>query len=639
MNNNDTSIWSNIKIDFKKNNATMKKNTKKIRKINLNIDEALASNDFVIWPKEKPLKVIPLWWMEQVWENMTILEYEDDIIIIDAWMLMPWWEVFWVDYIIPDITYLKPKKSKIRWIIITHGHLDHIWALKHILADLNYPKVYATNLAAWIIKKTLEWTPVLKEISIEIVNPDVNILSLWCFTVEFFRVNHSIPEAMWLSINTPKWLLVTTWDFKIDYTPAVDKVADLAKIARIWQEWVKLFFSDSTNALKPWSPPSEKQIWESLWSVIEHSKSRLIIATYSSLIWRLSQIVDYAVKFNKIVFLSWRSLINNMEIAKELWYIKAPQWIVRKISDDVDVLPDDRVIILTTWSQWEEFSALTRIAKWEHQQIKLRPWDRVLLSAVPIPWNEMAVVSMINDLIRRWADVVTNKDMDIHVSWHAGQADLKMMLSLVKPDYFMPIHWELYMRHAHKNLAMELWMPSEKVFLSDNWNILEVYDNWVLMSPKRLKLDTVMIDGLGIWNMSWEYVMKARRIMSEDWMITLIFKVDSKNKSLVWNIQIESRWFVYSQEVKKVHTNIVEYVKKRYYHYLDKKDTVKDILKILKEELSEHLTKTIWRVPMIIPMFVYINRDSSWNIKDDMSDEYAIVWMTLEEQWKASEAI
>ncbi|MEF2175762.1 MAG: ribonuclease J [Candidatus Absconditabacteria bacterium] len=639
MNNNDTSIGSNIKIDFKKNNATMKKNTKKIRKINLNIDEALASNDFVIGPKEKPLKVIPLGGMEQVGENMTILEYEDDIIIIDAGMLMPGGEVFGVDYIIPDITYLKPKKSKIRGIIITHGHLDHIGALKHILADLNYPKVYATNLAAGIIKKTLEGTPVLKEISIEIVNPDVNILSLGCFTVEFFRVNHSIPEAMGLSINTPKGLLVTTGDFKIDYTPAVDKVADLAKIARIGQEGVKLFFSDSTNALKPGSPPSEKQIGESLGSVIEHSKSRLIIATYSSLIGRLSQIVDYAVKFNKIVFLSGRSLINNMEIAKELGYIKAPQGIVRKISDDVDVLPDDRVIILTTGSQGEEFSALTRIAKGEHQQIKLRPGDRVLLSAVPIPGNEMAVVSMINDLIRRGADVVTNKDMDIHVSGHAGQADLKMMLSLVKPDYFMPIHGELYMRHAHKNLAMELGMPSEKVFLSDNGNILEVYDNGVLMSPKRLKLDTVMIDGLGIGNMSGEYVMKARRIMSEDGMITLIFKVDSKNKSLVGNIQIESRGFVYSQEVKKVHTNIVEYVKKRYYHYLDKKDTVKDILKILKEELSEHLTKTIGRVPMIIPMFVYINRDSSGNIKDDMSDEYAIVGMTLEEQGKASEAI
>lgn len=584
---------------------------------------------------EKPLKIVALWWLEQVWENMMFMEYENDIIIIDAWMLMPGWEVFWVDYIIPDISYLVKNKNKIRWIVITHGHLDHIWALKHILPDLDFPTVYWTPLALWLIKKSLEWNSEFQSFKSKSINPDLDIIKLWAYNIEFFRVNHSIPEPIWLAIHTPKWLIAHTWDFKIDFNPAIDKPADLAKISRIWQEWVKLLFSDSTNAFKPWRTPSEKQIWESLEKVIKESDRRLIIATFSSLIWRISQIIQYAVKYNKIVFLSWRSMVNNVEIAKQLWYIDVPNWIIRKLNSDIDSLPDNRVIILTTWSQWEEFSALVRVAKWEHPQIKIREWDKILLSAVPIPWNEMAVVWMINDLIRKWADVITNKELDLHVSWHWYQDDLKMMLSMIKPQYFIPVHWELFMRHTHKKLAEELWMEAEKIFLVDNWNVIEVYNDSVKISEKKIKLDQVMIDWLWIWHLSWEYVMKARKIMSEDWMVALIFKVDSKSKELVWNIQIESRGFVYSSEVKKVHTNIVEFVKKRYYEFLRKEKEVKNILKLVKEELNDFLTKTVWRVPMIIPMFVYINRESIWSI-DAMEEEEALVWMTLEEQWRNS---
>lgn len=621
----DTNLHWNIKIDFNSKWKTPKMNTKKTLKINLN-----ENTDWETKTREHPVKIAALWWLEQVWENMMFMEYNQDIIVVDAWMLMPWWEIYWVDYIIPDTSYLRQKKAHVRWIVITHGHLDHIWALKHVLPELDYPIVYGTALAIWFIKKSLEGTEHLNKFKSQIVNPDVDIIKLWAFSIEFFRVNHSIPEAMWLAVHTPKWLIVHTWDFKIDFTPAVDKVADIAKIARIWQEWVKLFFSDSTNSTKPWRTPSEKQIWDAMEWVIKSSNSRLIVATFSSLIWRIAQIIEYAAKYNKIVFLSWRSMINNVEIAKQLGYINAPQGIIRKLSSDIDSLPDNRVIIITTWSQWEEFSALVRVAKWEHPQIKIKPWDKILLSAVPIPGNEMAVVWMINELVRKWADVVTNKDLDLHVSWHGYQEDLKMMLSLVKPEYFVPVHGELFMRHTHKKLAEELWIPWENIFLVDNGQIIEVYSDRVVASTKKLKLDTVMIDGLGIWHLSWEYVMKARQIMAEDGMVTLIFKIDSKSKELVWNIQIESRWFVYSSEVKKVHTNIVDFSKKRYYDLLKKGFDIKEILKNIKEELGEHLTKTTWRVPMIVPMFVYINRDS---LSDVMWEEDALVWMTLEEQW------
>lgn len=610
-------LQGNIKIEF----LNRVKKTKNLQK----------SNNKIL-KRELPLRIVPLWWLEQVWENMMFFEYRWDIIIVDAWMLMPWWEMYWIDYIIPDISYLKKKKDKIRWIFITHWHLDHIWALKHILPELDFPITYWTRLSIALIKKQLEWTPYLNKFRYQIIDPDTDVVKVGCYTVEFFRVNHSIPESVWLAIHTPKGLIVHTWDFKIDFTPALDKVADLAKIARIWQEWVKLMFSDSTNATKPGRTPSEKQIWETLEQVIKESKSRLIIATFSSLIWRISQIIQYAEKYWKIVFLSWRSMINNVEIAKQLWYINPAPWIVRKIWPDVESMPDEKVIILTTWSQGEEFSALVRIAKWEHPHIKIRPWDRVLISAAPIPGNELAVVNMINELIRKWADVVTNQELDLHVSWHWRQDDLKLMLSLVKPEYFVPVHWELYMRYAHKKLATQLGIPDENVFLIDNWSILEVYSDRVQVSNKKLKLDTIMIDGLWIGHLSWEYVLKARKIMAEDGMIALIFKVDSKTKELVGNIQIESRWFVYSSEVKKIHTNIVEFARKKYYEYLKKNQEVKEILRNLKEDLWKFLLKTVGRQPMIVLMYVYIKRDSKGNIVDDMKKEDALIWMTLEEQ-------
>jgi ribonuclease J len=608
--------------------------------INIQFNPPISSHKKTItsWrTREIPLKIVPLGWLEQVGENMMFLEYRSDIIIIDAWMLMPGGEVYWVDYIIPDISYLKKKVDKIKAIFITHGHLDHIWALKHILPELNYPIVYSTNLTIALIKKQLEWTPHLKKFKYQVIDPDKDIVKAGVFTVEFFRVNHSIPEAVWLAIHTPKWLIVHTWDFKIDYTPALDKVADLAKIARIWQEWVKILFSDSTNATKPWRTPSEQQIGETLEQIIKESKSRLIIATFSSLIWRISQIIKYAEKYWKIVFLSWRSMINNVEIAKQLWYINPAPWIVRRIWPDAEAMPDHKVIILTTWSQGEEFSALVRIAKWEHPHIKIRPGDRVLLSAVPIPGNELAVVNMINELIRKWADVITNQELDLHVSWHWRQDDLKLMLSLVKPQYFVPVHWELYMRYAHKKLATQLWIPEENVFLIDNWNILEVYNDEVKVSDKKLKLDTIMIDWLGIWHLSWEYVIKARKIMAEDGMIALIFKVDSNTKQLIWNIQIESRWFVYSSEVRKVHTNIVEFARKKYYEYLKQTKEVKEILKKVKEDLQKFILQTIWRQPMVVLMYVYIKRDSKWNVVDDMKKDDALVWMTLVEQGSKEE--
>jgi len=585
--------------------------------------------------KEIPVRIAALGGLEEVGKNMMFMEYRSDIIIIDAWMLMPGYEMLGIDYIIPDISYLKARKHKIKGLLVTHWHLDHIGAIKHILPELDYPTIYTTPLAAGLIKKLMEGFVDPDKVNFYMVDPDVDILKLWVFTIEFFRVNHSIPEAMGMAIHTPKGLVVHTWDFKIDFTPAVDKPADLAKIARIGSEWVKLLFADSTNATRPGRTPSEKQIGESLEKIIKEADGRLIIATFSSLIWRIKQIIDYAVKYNKVVFLSGRSMINNVEVAKELGYIKVPPGTIRQLNSDAEAMPDDRVVILTTGSQGEEFSALARIARGEHPQIKVREGDKILISASPIAGNERSVYDMINALIRKGAEVYTNKELDLHVSWHGYQDDLRLMLSLVRPEYFIPIHGEIYMRNAHKKLAIEMGMDPEHIFLPDNGQFIELYSDRIEVSSKKIKLDTVMIDGLGIGHLSWEYVMKAREIMSEDGVVSLIFKVDSHTKELVGNIQIESRGFVYSSEVKKVHTNIVEFAKKKYIKYLkqDPNKPVKEILKQIKEDLGDHLTKTIWRSPMLILSFVYINRSGKPISPTQQDEEEDIVGMTLEEQW------
>ncbi len=632
-----SSISTNVTIDFNKKPEAKKpvrrapSSTPAAPK---KLEQYQAPATFTPKEGEIPVKVWFLGWLEQVGENMTFLEYKDDILVIDAWLVFPGGDVFGVDYIIPDISYLKLRRERIKAIIITHGHLDHIGALKHVLPALGYPMIYASNLTIHMIKKIFEEAKLLKNLKYKVINPETDILKFGAFTVESFRVNHNIPESLGFAINTPKGLIVTPGDYKIDFSPAVDKPADVAKIARIGQEGVKLMLSESTNAIKPGRTPSEKLIGQNLDSSIKNAKGRLIIATFASNIGRVIQIIESAAKYNKIVFVSGRSMVNNIEIVKQLGYINVPHGFVRKVSEEINTLPDDRVVVLCTGAQGEEFAALTRISRNEDKHIHLKPGDQILMSATPIPGNEKAVISMMNDFVRHNIEVITNANLDIHASGHAYQEDIKIMTALIKPEYVVPIHGEPIQRHANKLVNMEIGLPSEKVFLIDNGAVLEMYDEGVKVSDRKLKLDTVMIDGLGMGHLSGEYVIKARKIMAEDGVLSLIFKVDTKTRELVGNVQIESRWFVYSSEVQKVHTDIVEYVKKRYYTHLKQTSDVKMILKMIKDELSSFIEKSIGRVPMLMPMFVYINRDAladSGKI-DGMTQDEAIVGMTIEEQ-------
>jgi len=580
---------------------------------------------------EVPLRIIPLGGMEQVGINCTILEYKNDIIIIDAGIEFATPEMHGVDYMIPDINYLTKKKKNIRGILITHGHLDHIWALKHILPELDFPMIYVSPLSLGLIRKSMDEKD-NKQLKYKIVDPDMDILKLGVFTVEIFRVNHNIPESMWFAIHSPKGLIVTAWDYKIDHTPAIDKPADIWKMSRIGQEWVRLFMGESTNAAKPGHSISEKIIGQNLDSIIRDCKKRIIVSTFASNIGRVMQLIDSAVKYNRVVFLAWRSMINNVKLCQELGYIKVPPQMIRPIGPDVEQMPDERIMIICTGSQGEEFSALVRMSTNTYKDFSLSPTDVVLLSSHTIPGNEKPVIDMINDLIHLKVEIIDDNDLDVHSSGHGKQEDIKMMMAMFKPEYYAPIYGDTFMRHANKKIAISMWISDENIMMpEENGQIIELYDNVVITSDKKIKLDIVMIDGKGQWHMSGEYVMKARGIMAEDGVVALIFKVDTKTKELVWNIQIESRGFVYSWEVKSIHTQIVEFARAKYNGNQKKWMDIKDNLRQIKEELGEFVAKIIGRVPMLMPMFVYINKDPK-GIAGDITQDEAILGMTLEEQ-------
>ncbi len=579
---------------------------------------------------ESPVRVGSLLWLEQVGQCIFI-EYEDDIILVDAGMEFAANETMGADYIIPDIAYIKKNIKKFKGIFLTHWHLDHIWALRDILPDLDFPIIYTTPLTLGLVKKSFDDIKMTQKIKYKIVDPDIDIIKVGSFMVEFVRVNHNIPETFALSITTPKWVIFTSADFKIDHTPAIDLPADLAKIARIGTEGVKLYIGDSLGSQRPGFAISEKVIGQNLDKVIRDAKWRLVISTFASNVGRVIQIIESAARLGKVVFLSGRSMIGYTEVAAELWYIRVPDGVIRKIeSGEINTMPDDKIIVLSTGAQGEEFSALARMSRGEFQYFQLKQGDTVLTSSSAIPGNEKQMAKMINALVIQDIKIITLDDMDIHASGHGGAEDHKIMLGLLRPNFFLPFYTEATLRYKHRELAMDMGMPSDRIMMPNkNGSILEIYDDGVLVADNIMKLNTVLVDGKWKWHLSGEYVIKARQIMADAGMVSLIFKVDNQNKELVGNIQIESRWFVYSSEVKDIHTQIVEFARKKYNDNAKKNRPVWDILKMIKDDLWGFINKIIGRSPMIIVAYVYISRDA---LKEDVTGEDAVIWNTIEEQ-------
>jgi len=554
------------------------------------------------------VRVVPLGGQEEVGRNMSALFYKEDIVIIDCGLQFPEMDMFGVDYVIPDVKFLEDKTHRIRGIILTHGHLDHIGALQHILPKLKFPPLFGTPLTLGLAKKRLDEYGLTSKVKfIEIKNPATEKIQLGKhFSAEFFRVNHSIPDGVGICLNTPVGNIVHTGDFKFDFTPSDGLKSDFGKIAEIGKRGVLLAFADSTNAEKPGYTISEKVVNENIAKIISEAKGRVILATFASLIGRIQHIVNAANRSGRKIFLSGRSMITNVEMAEKLGYLKAPQGLIRPLKKGVRIneLPANKIMILCTGSQGEELSALTRIALDEHSMIKAKDGDTVIFSSTPIIGNERAVVAVTNNLLRLGAKVITNKNLDIHTSGHASQEDLKLMHSLLRPKYLVPIHGELHMRHAHRETAQKIGIEENNILLLDNGDILEIAPNEIVRKSKsKVRVNNILIDGLGVGDIGTS-VLRERQIMSENGIVTIIFKAYKQSGKLIGAPDIISRGFVYMKESNA----IVEETKKvamKAYAEVSKKD-YKEVRKEVSRAVAKFIRQRIDREPLILPYTIEV---------------------------------
>ena len=560
--------------------------------------------------REGYTRFIPIGWNNETGsKNMNMAQYNDDIVIIDCWVQFTDASLPGVNYSIPDVSFLTKYKKNIKGIIITHAHLDHIWALKHVLPALGMPPVYATKLTLGFIKKQLVEAQLFDYATlIEVDAGSTQKIKIGEFQAEFFKVNHSVPDCAWVCLESPGGAkFVHTWDFKIDHTPAIDAPADLDRIAGIWKKGVTLFLSDSTGSTRKGFSMSEKNVWEALDVIVrDHHKGRLIIAAFSSWISRVQQLADICDKYGKTIFLSGRSMIENVAIAKELGYLKIKPGTIKKMTPKATegILPHKQVII-TTWSQWEQFSALTRMAEGSHNAVEIIKWDTVVFSSSIVPGNDRSVVAIINKLIRLWANVLTKDDGEFHTWGHAFQEEQKIMLDLVKPKYFAPVYGDLYFRKVHKNTAVSMWFKPENVLMIENGAIVDFAPKGLSVFKSKIKapIQEIIIDSNAMW-LAGSHVIKAREKMMHSWVLVINYKVDKKSRAILGHIKLETRWLVYLEEVRYIHRMILKKSKELYENtILDVPDILeKELLKIIRTDLEKFILYKVDREPMIIPM-------------------------------------
>lgn len=553
--------------------------------------------------KKGVLHVIPLGGLDEVGKNMMVFEYGTDIVIIDMGFQFPEEDMLGVDYVIPDISYLEDKLDRIRGILITHGHLDHIGAIPYLLPKLNFPPIFGTPLTMGLVMKRLEEFGLERKAKLHHVNP-ANPLHLGQFGVEFFRVNHSIPDGVGIILRTPAGTIVHTGDFKFDNTPVHQHPADYAKIASLGSQNVMALFSDSTNALKAGTTMSEKKIGETLEEIIKVTPGRIIIAAFASLIGRIQSILNLAAKYDRKVFLSGRSMVDNIDISRQLQFIKTTPNLVFPINK-IGKTPDEKTLILTTGAQGESYSALTRMAMGDHAHISIKKGDTVVLSSSPIPGNERSVYTTINNLVRFGAKVIFNQVMDVHTSGHANQEDLKLMIRLVRPKYLVPIHGELFMRHAHGELGRQMGMNEKQIVILENGDVMEVEKSEARKTKEKVSAHYVMIDGKGIGDVGAQIIMD-RQIMAENGVLIVLFNIEPKTRNLLQNPDVITRGFIYMKESKELILEIIDIAKKSYKELITKKPGAKrgELKAHIRGALDRYAHRKIERHPLILPVFV-----------------------------------
>ena len=549
------------------------------------------------------LKIIPLGGLNEIGKNMTVYEYGGEIIVVDCGMAFPGDDMYGIDLVIPDVSYLTKHKNRIRGLFITHGHEDHIGAIPYVLKQVNMP-IYCTRLTAGLIRLKLEEHGLLKSTKIVTVESGMTVKA-GKFSVEFIHVNHSIADSVAFAIHTGLGTVVHTGDFKIDTTPIDGGMMDLGRLAEIGQEGVLCLMSDSTNAERPGFTESERKVGESFETLFRRAgNNRIIVATFSSNIHRVQQIMNVAESLGRKVALVGRSLENVVNISAELGYLNIPEGIVIDINM-INRYPADKLVIITTGSQGEPMSALTRMAFSDHRKVEIHPNDYVIISATPIPGNEKTVSRVVNELMKLGADVVYERMYDVHVSGHACQEELKMIMGIVKPKYFIPVHGELKHLRKHAGLALNVGIPKENILIADNGRVAEISKK-ALKCTSTVPAGRVFVDGYGVGDVG-SVVLRDRKHLAQDGLVIVAVCIDRENGEIVSGPDVVTRGFVYVKESEEL-INAAREVAVRAIEaqtdggYFD----WNSIKASLRDEISHLMYERTKRSPMILPVIMEV---------------------------------
>ncbi|WP_455950052.1 ribonuclease J [Eubacterium sp.] len=547
------------------------------------------------------INIIPLGGLEEIGMNMTAFKYNDSIVVVDCGLSFPSDDMLGIDCVIPDITYLKENKEKIKGFVITHGHEDHIGALPYVLKEIPVP-IYATKLTMGIIEGKLAEHDLSKAVKRKVIKFGQSI-HLGDFRIEFIRTNHSIADAAALAIHTPVGVIVHTGDFKVDYTPVFGDAINLARFSELGKKGVLALMCDSTNALRPGFTPSERKVGETFDHIFaEHKKSRIIIATFASNVDRVQQIINTACKYKRKVIVEGRSMVNIISVAREMEYLKIPENTLISI-EEMDNYTDDQLVLITTGSQGESMAALSRMAASLHRKVHIKPSDTIVFSSTPIPGNEKAVTKVINELYQQGAEVIFQ---DTHVSGHACQEEIKLMYALVKPKYAIPVHGEYQHLKEHEKLAESMGIPKENIFILESGDVLSIGEDNAKVTGK-VPAGSVLVDGLGVGDVG-NIVLRDRQNLAENGIIIVVLTLEKYTNQILAGPDIVTRGFVYVRESENLIDNAKEVVTEALLDILDNSTADWGKIKmVVKDSLGEYIWKTMKRSPMILPIIMEVD--------------------------------
>jgi len=548
------------------------------------------------------IRLVPLGGLGEVGKNMMVVEYGNDIIIIDVGVMFPDDEMFGVDLVIPDTSYLNDKKDRIRGILITHGHEDHVGAIPYVLPMLNFPPIFATRLTQGLINVKLKEHKLLEKATVNLITPGDQV-ELGESLIEFFRVNHSIPDAVGIVIHTPIGTIVHTGDYKFDHTPVDGKPADMGTLGRIGNEGVLLMMGDSTRVESPGYTPSERVINDSLDKIFANAHGRILLATFASLLSRVQQVVDAAVRYERQVALVGRSMVNNVQMAVELGYLNIPKSTLIR-AEDINKFPPERVVVICTGSQGEPTSALTRIANQDHRLVRIQPGDTVILSATPVPGNEKMVNRTINNLFRQGAEVFYQAISNVHVSGHGAQEELKLMLALLRPQFFMPVHGEYRQLVLHAKLAHSMDIPADHIVVAEDGDMIEVTPDTITVKDHAV-CGNVFVDGLGVGDVG-QIVLRDRQVLAQDGILMMVLTVDKETGQPLAGPDIVSRGFVYMRDSEELLESAREHVLESFIGLNGHASDWSFVKDKIKHTLSEFLYEKTHRRPMILPIVMEV---------------------------------